>query len=100
MTKLRKKTNRGSLMVLVVIMAAGGVLRLGSGIGQALALTAEANVPDGIGNESICSWHNPFSKSYSDRLFIALVIIFECSLSMLFNFFNRIYINCNILCYF
>ena len=53
MTKLRKKTNRGSLMVLVVIMAAGGVLRLGSGIGQALALTAEANVPDGIGNAPV-----------------------------------------------
>lgn len=49
MKKTLRKSNRGPLIILVFLMACGGVLRLGTGIGQALALTAEAETPQGVG---------------------------------------------------
>lgn len=41
MSKHRKRAGRGALVILALLLASSGALRLGSGFGEALALTAD-----------------------------------------------------------
>jgi len=42
MTRPRRRTGRGALVILALLLAASGALRIGAGVGEALALAPEA----------------------------------------------------------
>ncbi len=82
MKKLLRRLNLGPLIVLVIFMASGGVMRLGSGIGQALAFSAEANTPDGVGAAPIVCPEPPVAlaaalKVREDKVIAAEALMVE-----------------------